>query len=150
MLLAKVVAGLRLGLTPGDNVLQLADKVLQVLAGKFPTEPKYQSWYAAHGGESLGNLAGSCKGDSRNLPRETPPPFLFAVKPTAAPPAPKPEGGKRPCFTNRSRLTAPARGEKAQMPASPTNSTEYRLKERKFLTVRRPVKRGKHANAEQS
>ena len=59
MLLAKVVARLRLGLTPGEDLLQLFDKVLQILASKFPAEPKYQAWYAAHGGESLGNLAGS-------------------------------------------------------------------------------------------
>ena len=44
MLLAKIVAGLRLGLTPGENLLQLMDKLLQVLAGKFPTEPKHQLW----------------------------------------------------------------------------------------------------------
>ena len=59
MLLAEVVARLRLGLSSGENLLQLLDEFLQILAGKFPTEPKYQSWYAAHGGESLGNLAGS-------------------------------------------------------------------------------------------
>ena len=59
MLLAEVVARLRLGLTPSEDLLQLFDKVLQILAGKFPAEPKYQAWYAAHGGESLGNLAGS-------------------------------------------------------------------------------------------
>jgi hypothetical protein len=63
MLLAKVVARLRFGLTPGENLLQLLDKFLQILAGKFPTEPKHQAWYAAHGGESLGNLAGSLKAD---------------------------------------------------------------------------------------
>jgi hypothetical protein len=59
MLLAEVVAGLRFGLTSGENRLQLLDKLLQVLASKFPTKAKHQSWYAAHGGESLGNLAGS-------------------------------------------------------------------------------------------
>jgi len=63
MLLAEVVARLRFGLASGENLLQLLDKFLQILAGKFPTEPKYQSWYAAHGGESLGNLAGSLKAD---------------------------------------------------------------------------------------
>jgi hypothetical protein len=59
MLLAKVVAGLRFGLSSGENLLQLLDEFLQVLASKFPTKPNDQSWYAAHGGESLGNLAGS-------------------------------------------------------------------------------------------
>ena len=63
MLLAKVVARFRLGLTPGENLLQLIDQLLQILAGKFPTEPKYESWYLAHGGESLGNLAGSLHGE---------------------------------------------------------------------------------------
>ena len=58
MLLAEVVARLRLGLTSGEDLLQLFDKVLQILASKFPAEPKYQSWYAAHGGESLGNRGG--------------------------------------------------------------------------------------------
>jgi hypothetical protein len=58
MLLAEVVAGLRLGLTSGEDLLQLFDKVLQILASKFPAEPKYQSWYAAHSGESLGNRGG--------------------------------------------------------------------------------------------
>ena len=76
MLLAEVVARLRFGLTSGENLLQLLDKLLQILAGKFPTEPKYQSWYAAHGGESLGNLAGSLM---VVLERETSPPFLLAV-----------------------------------------------------------------------
>jgi len=58
MLLAEVVARLRLGLTSGEDLLELFDKVLQVLASKFSAEPKYQSWYAAHGGESLGNRGG--------------------------------------------------------------------------------------------
>ncbi len=63
MLLAKVVAGMDLGLAAGQDLLQLLDEVLQVLAGKFPTEPKHQSCYLAHGGESLGNLVGSLEGD---------------------------------------------------------------------------------------
>jgi hypothetical protein len=84
MLLAEVVAGMDLGFAACQDLLQLLDEVLQIPAGKFPAEPKYQSCYLAHGGESLGNLAGSLKGDLQNLPRETPPPFLFAVKPTAA------------------------------------------------------------------
>jgi len=63
MLLAKVVARLRLGLTPGENLFEFVEELLQVLAGKLPAEPKYQSWYLAHGGESLGNLAGSLQRD---------------------------------------------------------------------------------------
>ena len=68
MLPAEVVARLRLGLTSGEDLLQLFDKVLQILASKFPAEPKYQSWYAAHGGESLGNRGGfpdECFGKER-------------------------------------------------------------------------------------
>jgi len=80
MLLAEVVAGLRLGLTAGEDRLQLGDEFLQILTGKLSAEPKYQSWYVAHGGESLGNLAGSY-GD---VERETSPPFCWAVKPPKA------------------------------------------------------------------
>ena len=98
MLLAKVVARLRLGLTPGENVLQLINELLQVLTGKFPAEPKHQSWYLAHGGDSLGNLAGSLKG---GLERESPPPFLFAVKSDRRNSALKLEWGKPPCLANR-------------------------------------------------
>ena len=81
MLLAEVVARLRFGLSSGENLLQLLDKFLQVLAGKFPTEPKYQAWYAAHGGESLGNLASSAK---EGLRRETSPLSSFLIKPDPA------------------------------------------------------------------
>jgi hypothetical protein len=63
MLLAKIVAGMNLGFVPSKDLLQLLDEVLQVWARKFPAEPKNQSWYRAHGGESLGNLAGSRQGD---------------------------------------------------------------------------------------
>ena len=59
MLLAKVIARLRLRLGVGEDSLQLLDERLQILAGKFPAEPKHETWYVAHGGESLGNLAGS-------------------------------------------------------------------------------------------
>jgi hypothetical protein len=58
MLLAEVVARLRLALASGEDLLELFDQVLQILASKFPAEPKYQSWYAAHSGESLGNRGG--------------------------------------------------------------------------------------------
>jgi hypothetical protein len=76
MLLAEVVARLKLGFAPSQDLLQLRDEVFEVLAGKFLTEPKHQSWYLAHGGESLGNLAGSRWVISE---RETSPPFLLAV-----------------------------------------------------------------------
>src|SRR6516162_6404150 len=82
MLLAKVVAGLRLGLTPGENLFEFVDELLQFRAGKFPAEPKHQSWYRAHGGESLGNLAGSWQGDfgKERLHR----PSASSVKPKSA------------------------------------------------------------------
>ena len=118
MLLAKVVAGLRLGLTSGENLLQLMDELLQFLAGKFLAEPKHEAWYVAHGGESLGNLAGSLK---RMLERETSPPFLLAVnshRRSSSPIADRP-----PDLPNGHWLTAP-QGEKAEIPASSTNSTE--------------------------
>jgi hypothetical protein len=114
MLLAKIVAGLGLGLTPGENLLQLVDKLLQVLAGKLPAQPKHQSWYLAHGGDSLRNLAGSWKD---GWERESPPPFLFAVKSGRRNSALKPEWGKPPCLPNRPRLTvAGGRKQKRQHP----------------------------------
>jgi hypothetical protein len=113
MLLAKIVAGLRLGLASGENLLEFVDELLQVLAGKFPAEPKRQSWYLAHGGDSLRNLVGSLKGDWE---RESPPPFLFAVKPRENS-ALKPEWGKPPCLPNRPRLIVTGgRKQKRQHP----------------------------------
>jgi hypothetical protein len=100
MLLAEVVARLRLGLTPGENLLQFVDELLQVLAGKFPAQPKYQSWYLAHGGDSLRNLAGSWKDAWK---KESPPPFLFAVKSGRRNSTLKPKWGKPPCLPNRPR-----------------------------------------------
>jgi hypothetical protein len=84
------------------------DQLLQFLAGKFPAEPKHQAWYLAHGGDSLGNLAGSWKVD---LERESSPPFLFAVKSERKDSALQPEWGKPPCLPNRPRLIV-ARGRK--------------------------------------
>jgi hypothetical protein len=116
MLLAKVVAGLRLGLTPGENVLQLINELLQVLAGKFPAEPKHQSWYLAHGGDSLRNLAGSWK---VGLERESSPPFLFGVK------SDRESSTAHACLGQADfpRTSTPAQralqGEKAETPASP-------------------------------
>jgi len=77
MLLAEVVARLRFGLSSGEDLLQLLDQFLQILTSKLSAEPKYQAWYAAHGGESLGNLAGSL---NQVLRRETSPLSLFPIK----------------------------------------------------------------------
>jgi len=78
MLLSKIIAGMNLGFAPSENLLQLLDEVLQVLASKFPAEPEHQTCYVAHGGESLGNLAGSLA--RRFWKRETTPPFSFPIK----------------------------------------------------------------------
>jgi hypothetical protein len=80
MFLAEVVARLDLGLTVGENLLQLLDELLQLCASKFSAEPKHQACYVGHGGESLGNLVGSLHGGF-GIKRETPPPFSFLVKP---------------------------------------------------------------------
>ncbi len=132
MLLAKVVARLGLGLMPGENLLQLIDKLLQILANKFPTEPKYESWYLAHGGESLGNLAGSLHGELgkrdftaffvfRQVPRRNSVQELKRGDPTAP---------HAHVVVNRA-----GRGEKAENAASSSNSRGYRLKGAKFLAV---------------
>jgi len=116
MLLAEVVAGLRLGLTPGENLLEFVDQLLQLLAGKFPAEPKHQSWYVVHGGDSLRNLAGSWKVDWE---RESSPPFLFAVKSRRSSTL-KAERGKPPCLPNRPRLIV-AGGRKQNRQHPPEN-----------------------------
>ena len=132
MLLAKVVAQWGLGLTPGENLLQLIDQLLPILAGKFPTEPKYESWYLAHGGESLGNLAGSLHGEMGK--RDSPAFFVFRQVPRrnsvqelkrGDPTAPHAH-----VVVNRA-----GRGEKAENAASSSNSRGYRLKGAKFLAV---------------
>src|SRR6516225_4439933 len=61
--------------------------------------------------------------------RETPPPFCFFGQAQIRRPALRPN-----CV--KSNAARPKQGEKAQISASPNNSTNYRLKERKFLTVR--------------
>ncbi len=106
MLLAEVVARLRLGLSSGEDLLPLFDKVLQILASKFPAEPKYQSWYAAHGGESLGNRGGfpdEWFGKER-LHRL----FYSPSTPTAEAPAGCRQASR---LTNGPRHTAPPGGE---------------------------------------
>jgi len=128
MLLAEVVARLRLGLTPGENLLEFVDELLQVLAGKFPAQPKYQSWYLAHGGDSLRDLAGSWKD---TWEKESPPPFLFAVKSGRRNSTLKPKWGKPPCLPNRPRfIVAGGRKQKRQHPPAIQQIT--RLKKRNF------------------
>jgi hypothetical protein len=102
MLLAEVVARLRLRLTPGENLLEFVDELLQVLAGEFPAQPKRQSCYLVHGGDSLGNLVGSRKDVWE---KESPPPFLLAVKSRSSSTL-KAKWGKPPCRPHRPRLTA--------------------------------------------
>jgi hypothetical protein len=80
MLLAEVVARLNLGLALGEDLLQLLDQLLQLCSSKFFAERKDQACYVGHGGEPLGNLAGSLH-VVLGIKRETPPPFSFSVKP---------------------------------------------------------------------
>jgi hypothetical protein len=133
VLLAEVVARLRFGLTSGEDLLQLMDKLLQVLAGKFPTKPKYQSWYAAHGGESLGNLAGSLTGGFAKrhftalFTRRQLPPQEF-----------QPECGNPSWLTNRPRLTTPAGGRKQKCQLLPRIQQTIGLKEERFLQITLP------------
>jgi hypothetical protein len=123
MLLAEVIAGLRLGLPPGENLLQLLDKFLQVLAGKFPTKPKYQSWYAAHGGESLGNLAGSLTADFAK--RDFTAFLLLPSSPISQP------GSASPANQNNPRVTqSRGRNQKRQLP--PSFQQIIALKKRSF------------------
>jgi hypothetical protein len=106
MLLAEVVARLRLGLTSGEDLLELFDQVLQILASKFPAEPKYQSWYAAHGGESLGNRGGF---PDEWFGKERLHRFFYSPStPTAEAPARFRQASR---LTNGPRLTAPPGGE---------------------------------------
>lgn len=98
MLLAEIVTRLRFGLSSGEDRLQLVDKFLQVLAGKFPTEPKCQAWYAAHGGESLGNLVSSA---NEGLRRETSPRSSFLIKPDSAHSAPRLEPSQATRFRSK-------------------------------------------------
>jgi len=111
MLLAKIVARLRFGLSSGENLLQLLDKFLQILASKFPAKPKYQSWYAAHGGESLGNLAGSLKGD---LGKRDFTAFLLLQ----SSPIVQPDSAPQTNQNNRSVTQSRGRNRKYQLPSS--------------------------------
>jgi hypothetical protein len=64
---------------------------LQIRAGEFSAEPKDQSWYLAHGGGSLGNLASSA---NEVLRRETSPLSSFPIKSHLAHSALRPEPSK--------------------------------------------------------
>jgi hypothetical protein len=123
MLLAEVVARLRFGLSSGENLLQFSDELLQVLAGKFPTKPKYQSWYAAHGGESLGNLAGSLKGDLGK--RDFTAFLLLQSSPIA-----QPDSASQTNQTNRRVTQSRGRNQKYQLP--PSFQQIIALKKRSF------------------
>jgi hypothetical protein len=91
MLLAEVVARLNLRLAPGQDLLQFLDEFLQIRAGEFSAEPKDQSWYLAHGGESLGNPASSA---NEVLRGETSPLSSFPIKSHLAHSALRPEPSK--------------------------------------------------------
>ncbi len=64
MLLAEVITGMHRGVAPGQDLLQLLDRILQVIGGKFSAGPQHQRYYLAHGGGSLENLGGCLKGGS--------------------------------------------------------------------------------------
>jgi hypothetical protein len=127
MLLAKIIAGMNLGFVPGEDLLQLLDEVLQILASKFPAEPKHQTCYLTHGGESLGNLAGSLKGDLEKrdftafFTRRQPLPHKF-----------QPECTQPSRFTPGPTLTAPARGRKQKRQLPPSFQQIIALKKESF------------------
>ena len=123
MLLAEVVARLRLGLSSGENLLQLLDEFLQILAGKFPTEPKYQSWYDAHGGESLGNLAGSLRSGlgKRDF-------TAFFTRRQLPPRKLQPECTQPSRLTNRPQIATPAGGRKQKCQLLPRIQQNMGLK----------------------
>jgi hypothetical protein len=127
MLLAEVVARLRLGLTPGENLLQLLDKFLQILAGKFPAEPKHQSWYAAHGGESLGNRGGF---PDEWFGKERLHRFFYSPStPTAEAPARSHTGSR---LADAPQLTAPLGGRKQKCRLLPRIQQNTGLKRKSF------------------
>ena len=127
MLLAEVVARLRLGLTSGEDLLQLFDEVLQILASKFPAEPKYQAWYAAHGGESLGNRGGFPEGWfwKERLHRL----FYSPSTPTAEAPARSHTGSR---LADAPQLTAPLGGRKQKCRLLPRIQQNTGLKRKSF------------------
>jgi hypothetical protein len=127
MLLAEVVTRLKFGFAPSQDLLQLRDEVFQVLAGKFLTEPKHQSCYLAHGGESLGNLAGSLMGGFAKRDFTA----FFAcrqLRPRKLPP----ECGKPSWLANRPRLTTPAGGRNQKCQFLPRIQQNIGLKKESF------------------
>jgi len=123
MLLAKIVAGMNLGLSPGEDLLQLLDEILQVLASKFPAEPKHQTCYLTHGGESLGNLAGSLQGDLGK--RDFTAFLLLQSSPIA-----QPDSASQTHQTNRRVTQSRGRNQKYQLP--PSSQQIIALKKRSF------------------
>jgi hypothetical protein len=123
MLLAEVVARLRLGLSSGENLLQFSNELLQVLASKFPAEPKHQTCYLTHGGESLGNLAGSLKGDFGK--RDFTAFLLLQSSPIA-----QPDSAPQTNQTNRRVTQSRGRNQKYQIP--PSFQQIIALKKRSF------------------
>jgi hypothetical protein len=123
MLLAKIVAGMNLRLAPGQDLLQLLDEVLQVLASKFPAEPKHQTCYLTHGGESLGNLAGSLQGDLGK--RDFTAFLLLQSSPIA-----QPDSASQTNQTNRRVTQSRGRNQKYQLP--PSFQQIIALKKRSF------------------
>ncbi len=123
MLLAKIVAGMEFGFAPGEDLLQLLDEVLQVLASKFPAEPKYQTCYLTHGGESLGNLAGSLKGGFGKRDFTA---FLLIQ----SSPIPQPDSAPQTNQTNRRVTQGRGRNQKYQLP--PSFQQIIALKKRSF------------------
>jgi hypothetical protein len=89
----------------------LLDEVLQVLASKFPAEPKHQTCYLTHGGESLGNLAGSLK---RDLGKRDSTAFLLLQ----SSPIPQPGSASQAIQTNRRVARSRGRKQKYQLPPS--------------------------------
>jgi hypothetical protein len=100
VLLAEVVARMNRRFMPRQHLLQLLDERFEVGAGEFSAELKDQSWYLAHGGESLGNLASSANKDLR---RETSPLSSFLVKPDPARSASRPRQAQQPTIRSEPR-----------------------------------------------
>ncbi len=123
MLLAKIVAGMNLGLAPGEDLLQLLDELLQVLASKFPAEPKHQTCYLTHSGESLGNLAGSLQGDLGK--RDFTAFLLLQSSPIA-----QPDSASQTNQTHRRVTQSRGRNQKYQLP--PSFQQIIALKKRSF------------------
>src|SRR5208337_575275 len=122
-LLAEVIARLKFGFAPSQDLLQLRDEIFEILAGKFLTEPKHQSCYLAHGGESLGNLTGSLMGDfaKRDF-------TAFLLVPSS--PIAQPDSASQTDQTNRRVTQSRGRKQKYQLP--PSFQQIIALKKRSF------------------